>query len=156
MSKRDVLYNVEDKFKIDKVIENKSYKIEILDTNGEEDYQQMMDMWISFGEGFLLVFAINDKESFELIPRKRERIIKGKHGENVPMILVGNKVDLEDNRQVSTEEAKELADSWGIEYIETSAKTNYNVKEAFENLIMKLILTKNKPKKSTCCNCTIF
>ena len=49
----------------------------------------MMDMWISFGEGFLLVFAINDKVSFEQIKRKRERIIKGKHGDFVPMILVG-------------------------------------------------------------------
>ena len=115
-----------------------------------------MDMWISFGEGFLLVFAINDKVSFEQIKRKRERIIKGKHGDFVPMILVGAKQDLENRREVRYEEAKELADSWGIEYIETSAKTNYNVKEAFENLIMKLILTKNKPKKSTCCNCIIF
>ena len=155
MSKRDELNNVEDKFKIDKVIENKSYKIEILDTNGEEDYQNMMDMWISFGEGFLLVFAINDKESFDLIPRKRERIIEGKHGENVPMILVGNKVDLENNRQVLTEEAKKLAESWGIEYIETSAKTNINCNKAFEKLIVQISATKAKKSKSSC-PCSIY
>ena len=155
LSKRDVLYNGEDKFKIDKVIENKSYKIEILDTNGEEDYQNFMDMWISFGEGFLLVFAINDKDSFELIPKKRERIIKGKHGKNVSMILVGNKVDLEYNRQVSTEEAKKLAESWGIEYIETSVKTNINCNEAFEKLVLQIIATKVKKSKSSC-PCSIY
>ena len=44
-------------------VNGKEYEVEILDTAGEEDYQNMMDMWISFGEGFLLVFAINDKES---------------------------------------------------------------------------------------------
>ena len=60
---------IEDRYKTDKVIDNKPYKIEILDTAGEDDYQQMMDMWINFGEGFLLVFAINDKISFDLIPK---------------------------------------------------------------------------------------
>ena len=116
----------------------------------------MMDMWINFGEGFLLVFAINNKESFEEIKRRRERIIKGKHGNFVPMILVGAKQDLENERVVRYEEAKELADSWGIEYIETSAKTNYNVKEAFENLVIKFVSNRIRPKKSLCCNCLIF
>ena len=150
LSKRDELNYIEDRFKIDKVIENKSYKIEILDTNGEDDYQQMLDMWISFGEGFLLVFSINDKYSFDFIQKKRERIIKGKHGERSPMILVGNKVDLENNRKVSTEEAKKLAESWGIEYIETSVKANINCNEAFEKLVVQIASTKVKKSKSSC------
>jgi len=114
----------------------------------------MMDMWISFGEGFLLVFALNDKESFSLLRSKRERILKGKHGQSTPMILVGNKQDLKD-RQVKTEEAKQLADLWGIEYIETSAKTNYNCKEAFERLAAKVAGTREKPKSGGC-PCNVF
>ena len=145
---------IEDRYKTDKVIENKSYKIEILDTAGEDDYQQMMDMWINFGEGFLLVFAINDKISFDLIPKKRERVLKGKHGQDVPMILVGNKVDLKDKRQVPAEEAKKLAESWGIEYIETSAKTNINCNEAFEKLVVKI--SSSKVKKPKPCPCSIY
>ena len=51
----------------------------------------MMDMWISFGEGFLLVFAINDKESFNLLKSKHDRVLKGKHGIKCPILLIGNK-----------------------------------------------------------------
>ena len=54
-----------------------------------------MDMWISFGEGFLLVFAINDAESFELLKGIHDRVLKGKHGIKCPILLVGNKQDLE-------------------------------------------------------------
>ena len=117
-----------------------------------------MDMWISFGEGFLLVFAINDKESFELIKGKRDRVLKGKHGVNCPILLVGNKQDLENERKVTFAEAKELADTWGIEYMETSAKTNFNCKEAFEKLAQKIVSLKSSPESSStglcpCCPC---
>ena len=146
---------LEDRYKIDTKIDDKLFRIEILDTAGEDDYQQMMDTWISFGEGFLLVFAINDKTSFELIPPKRERIIKGKHGEKCPMILVGNKQDLADNREIPYDDAKQLADSWGIDYIETSAKTDFNCKEVFERLAVKIYEARTKTKKSSC-PCSIY
>ena len=116
----------------------------------------MMDMWISFGEGFLLVFAINDSESFELLKGKRERVLKGKHGVKCPIVLVGNKQDLENERKVTSAEAKNLADSWGVEYIETSAKTNFNCKEAFEKLAFQIIKLKNVEPSKCCDKCTIF
>ena len=145
---------IEDRYKSNLNIEGTNYEVEILDTAGEEDYQNMMDMWISFGEGFLLVFAINDKESFNLIKSKRDRILRGKHGVKFPILLVGNKADLENERQVNYSEAKELADKWEIEYIETSAKTNFNCKEAFEMLAQKIVQKKgkNSGKSRTCCN----
>ena len=113
-------------------------------------------MWISFGEGFLLVFAINDKESFRLIRGKYDRIIKAKHGNStVPILLVGNKLDLAKERTVTFDEAKQFATSLGIEYMETSAKDNINCKEAFENLAQKIIDSKKsipKPNPCPCCN----
>ncbi len=115
-----------------------------------------MDMWISFGEGFLLVFAINDPESFELLKGKRERVLKGKHGTQCPIVLVGNKQDLESERKVQFADAKQLADSWGIEYIETSAKTNFNCKEAFEKLAQKIVEMKNNNPNEKKCKCNIF
>ena len=112
-----------------------------------------MDMWISFGEGFLLVFAINDTESFELLKGKHDRVLKGKHGNKCPILLVGNKQDLENERKVAYADAKKLADSWGIEYIETSAKTNFNCKEAFEKIATQILNAKNKNlEKKCCCN----
>ena len=145
---------IEDRYKSNLNIEGTNYEVEILDTAGEEDYQNMQDMWISFGEGFLLVFAINDKESFNLIKSKHDRILRGKHGVKCPILLVGNKQDLENERQVNYSEAKEMADKWGIEYIETSAKTNFNCKEAFEMLAQKIVQKKgkNSGKSRTCCN----
>ena len=107
-----------------------------------------MDMWISFGEGFLLVFAINDKESFELLKGKHDRVLKGKHGAKCPILLVGNKQDLEQERKVQYSAAKALADSWGIEYMETSAKTNFNCKEAFEKLAQKIAALKSSKSGS--------
>ncbi len=114
-----------------------------------------MDMWISFGEGFLLVFAINDLESFELLKGKYDRVMKGKHGVKCPILLVGNKQDLTNERKVDYEQAKKTADQWGIEYIETSAKTNFNCKEAFEKLAQKIVEMKKKDKDDKPC-CNIF
>ena len=122
--------------------------MEILDTAGEEDYQNMIDMWISFGEGFLLVFAINDKESFDLLKLKHTRVLKGKHGAKCPILLIGNKQDLENERQVTYSEAKQQAEAWGIEYMETSAKTNFNCKEAFEKLAQKIAALKSSKSGS--------
>ena len=146
---------IEDRYKSNTNIDGTLYEVEILDTAGEDDYQNMMDMWISFGEGFLLVFAINDNESFEAVKKKKERVVKGKHVQNVPLLLVGNKQDLSNERQVPYSVAKETADSWGIEYIETSSITNYNCKESVQRLIDKIkqnniFKDSNNNKKSSC------
>ena len=147
---------IEDRYKSNLNIDGTDYEVEILDTAGEEDYQNMMDMWISFGEGFLLVFAINERESFELLKGKHERVIKGKHGAKCPILLVGNKQDLADERKVTQDEASQLAQSWGIDYIETSAKTNFNCKEAFERLAQKIVQSKNPVPRPGLCPCCII
>ena len=95
-----------------------------MDTAGQDDYQGMLDSWINFAEGFLLVFAINDKDSFESLVTRRDRILKLKKGHNCPIVLVGNKCDLEKERTVSQEEATEVARQWNAKYIETSAAVN--------------------------------
>jgi GTPase KRas protein len=111
---------IEDKYKIVIEVNGTSSEIEILDTAGQDDYQTMLDMWINFGQGFLLVFAVNDRESFDWLTKRRDRILKIKKG-SCPIVLVGNKCDLENERVVSETEGKELAKSWGVSYIETSA-----------------------------------
>ena len=100
--------------------------------------------WINFGEGFLLVFAINDRESFEVLKGKHERILKGKHGATCPILLVGTKQDLDAERTVPFYEAKKLAESWNIYYMEASVKTNYNCKEVFEILANNIVKSRNK------------
>lgn len=65
----------------------------------------------------------------------REQILRVKEDENVPFLLVGNKSDLEDKRQVSVEEAKTRADQWNVNYVETSAKTRANVDKVKATLL---------------------
>ena len=116
----------------------------------------MIDKWISFGEGFLLIFGINSKESFTSIKDLHDQILKRKQGEKCPILLVGNMQDLEEERQVVYAEAKAQAKAWGIEYIETSAKTNFNCKEAFEKIALNIIKEKSKDLRAGKNKCVII
>jgi Ras-related protein Rap-1A/Ras-related protein Rap-1B len=112
---------IEDKYKTVIEINGTSCEIDILDTAGQDDYQNLLDSWINFADGFLLIYAINDKESIIKLEKLRDKILKIKRG-NVPIVIVGNKCDLENERVISDSEAKELANLWGATYIETSAE----------------------------------
>jgi small GTP-binding protein len=112
---------IEDKYKTVVEINGTTCEIDILDTAGQDDYQNLLDSWINFAQGFLLVFAVNDKESIVRLEKLRERILKIKRN-NVPIVIVGNKCDLVDERIISESEANELAKLWGATYVETSAE----------------------------------
>ena len=141
-------YPIQDRYNITKTMDNKPYNIVIIDIPGEGDYQNM-DNIITYGEGFLLVFSIDDKDSFDILKDKRQRILTVKRKDFVPMFLVGIKQDLNNKRQISYEKAKNIADSWNAEYIETSIQNNANIIEAFEILISQIISIKEK-KNSSC------
>eukprot|EP00049_Salpingoeca_infusionum_P001145 m.45570 g.45570 ORF g.45570 m.45570 type:complete len:197 (+) comp10888_c0_seq1:43-633(+) len=110
--------------------------VDILDTAGQEDYAAIRDNYFRTGEGFLCVFSITSHESFDHVDDFREQILRvhDSEGDNIPIVLVGNKSDLTAERQVQTDEAMAKAQQWGIPYIETSAKLNTNVDQAFESL----------------------
>ncbi|KAI5616905.1 ras-related protein Ral-A [Silurus asotus] len=117
------------------VLDGEEVQIDILDTAGQEDYAAIRDNYFRSGEGFLCVFSITESESFAATADFREQILRVKEDENVPFLLVGNKSDLEDRRQVGAEEAKNRADQWGVSYVETSAKTRANVDKVFFDLM---------------------
>ena len=134
--------------------------IEILDSKGDEESQVFLDMWISFGQGFLLVFSINDYESFEFIKTKYKRILNGKHSEKCPFLLIGNKKDLKNERVVPYSEAKEWADSWKIEYCEISTKNDFDFQKILEKIIKKYIIIEKEKEyrpynRSPCFWCCI-
>uniref|UniRef100_G3USG3 small monomeric GTPase n=1 Tax=Meleagris gallopavo TaxID=9103 RepID=G3USG3_MELGA len=113
---------IEDSYRKQVVIDGETCLLDILDTAGQEEYSAMRDQYMRTGEGFLCVFAINNTKSFEDIHQYREQIKRVKDSDDVPMVLVGNKCDLP-ARTVETRQAQDLARSYGIPYIETSAKT---------------------------------
>jgi len=125
------------------VLDGEEVQIDILDTAGQEDYAAIRDNYFRSGEGFLCVFSITEPESFQATSEFREQILRVKNDENIPFLLVGNKMDLEDKRQVTVEEASSKAQQWNVSYVETSAKTRANVDKVFFDL-MRLIRTKKQ------------
>ena len=95
-----------------------------MDTAGQDDYQSMLDSWINFADGFILVYAINDTESFENLKSKYERIVRNKQGSKVNIVLVGNKCDLVNERTVTEETAMKVCKEWNVKFIEASALVN--------------------------------
>ncbi|KAM5256073.1 GTPase NRas-like [Ctenodactylus gundi] len=127
---------IQDSYRKQVVIDGETCLLDILDTAGLE-YSAMRDQYMRTGEGFLCVFAINSTKSFADINLFREEIKRVKDSDDVPMVLVGNKCDLP-TRTVDTEQARELAKSYGIPFIETSAKTRQGVEEAFYTLVREI------------------
>jgi len=130
-------------------LDGEEVQIDILDTAGQEDYAAIRDNYFRSGEGFLLVFSITEKESFDVLDEFREQILRVKNAEDVPLILIGNKSDLQSSRLVRREEASDKANKWNKPYIETSAKTRENVDKAFFDLMREIKARKlaenNKP-----------
>ncbi|KAH6570505.1 hypothetical protein BASA50_010647 [Batrachochytrium salamandrivorans] len=109
--------------------------IDILDTAGQEEYAAIRDNYYRSGEGFLCVFSLCELDSFRHTQEFRDQILRVLDDERVPFILVGNKADLESERQVSARDCEAKAKEWGCQYIETSAKTRMNVEESFTKLM---------------------
>lgn len=125
------------------------------------------DNYFRSGEGFLCVFSLVDRESFAGVAEVRESVLRVKIDERTPLILVGNKADLQDSREISNEDAQALANSWGVPYIETSAKTKLNVDKVYFDLLGMVQKRKetmnqnpssssNKKKKKKKSKCTIL
>ncbi len=114
---------------------------------------------MQFADGFILVFAVDSKSSFQTLRNLQQQVLRVKDAEIYPMVIVGNKSDLEADRQVTSTgttnfsldqaivmelyaapivfhvEAKELAAQFGCRYVETSAKLRHNVEEAFHGVV---------------------
>jgi GTPase SAR1 family protein len=92
------------------------------------------------GQGFLLVFSITSMSSLYELAELREQIRRIKEDDNVPMVLVGNKSDLEEDRAVPRPRAFKISQDWGnVPYYETSARRRANVDEVFVDLCRQII-----------------
>ncbi|KAI8075147.1 small GTPase superfamily [Gongronella butleri] len=153
---------IEDSYRKQVVIDDQPCVLEVLDTAGQEEYTALRDQWIRDGEGFLLVYSISSRSTFERVERFRDQIFRVKDVDNVPLILVGNKCDKITEREVSREEGFQMAKHLGCDFIETSAKTCVNVERSFYTVVRTIRANregsnqnhhykkrKDKPKK--CC-----
>ncbi|XP_044470640.1 ras-related protein Rab11D [Mangifera indica] len=125
------------------VIEHKSVKAQIWDTAGQERYRAVTSAYYRGAVGAMLVYDITRRQSFDNIPRWLEEL-RGHADKNIVIILIGNKSDLEDQRAVPTEDAKEFAEKEGLFFLETSALQATNVETAFMTVLTEIFNIVNK------------
>lgn len=121
-------------------LDSTKYKIQIWDTAGQEIFKSITRSYYRGTIGCLLVYDITNRESFESIIQWSEEI-KTYCDHEIVVVLVGNKKDIEENRKITYEEGENLAKKLNINFFETSAKTSYNIENAFINIVQTI---KNK------------
>ena len=137
---------IEDSYRKQAKIDDELCMLDILDTAGEEGFDVLRDPYIVSGEGFLFMYSITDRRSFDNVSEKYNQVIAVKDTESVPIVLMGNKCDLERERQVSKEEGEELANIMGGPFFETSAKERINIEVPFYELVREI----NNKRNSVC------
>jgi len=112
-------------------LDGKTVKLQIWDTAGQERFRTITSSYYRGAHGIIIVYDVTDKESFNNVKHWINEIDKYA-ADGVNKLLVGNKCDLASKKVVAYDEAKELADSLGVRFMETSAKNAHNVEQAFQ------------------------
>ena len=129
---------IEDSYRTTINVNNKDIILNIIDTAGQEEFYALRDQYMRSGDGYIIVFSITSVTSFlevNAIKEQLNMILDVDDNTLIPIILVGNKCDLEEYRQVQSSDAQRLAEEWKVKYFETSAKNKTNINRIFEELV---------------------
>jgi len=119
-------------------LDGKTLKLQIWDTAGQERFRTITCSYYRGAHGIIVTYDVTDRESFKNVRHWLQEI--GKYAkEDVRKLLIGNKSDLTSRKAVSYDEGKELADSLGVQFLETSAKSAHNVEEAFQAMAREIV-----------------
>ncbi len=124
-----------------KLTDGEKVRLSIWDTAGQERFRKVVETYYKGASGTILTFDLTNKKSFEELDYWKNT--SNDKVKEMKYVMVGNKLDLEDNREVPTELAQNKADEWGIPYFEASAKTNININEIFDKMTELLMENKN-------------
>ncbi|CAH2085230.1 unnamed protein product [Euphydryas editha] len=136
---------IEDSYRKQVEVDGQQCMLEILDTAGTEQFTAMRDLYMKNGQGFVLVYSITAQSTFNDLQDLREQILRVKDKDDVPMVLVGNKCDLEAERVVGKQQGANLANHFNCVFMETSAKAKISVNEVFYDLVRQI--NKKSPKE---------
>jgi len=128
------------------VVDEEACLVDILDTAGQDEYTAMRDQYIRCDSSacFIIVFDLTKRSSFEDVESFAQLIFRVKEATFVPMIIVGNKCDLDTERTVTSKEARDLATVLNASYIETSAKKCVGIQEVFVESVHKIRTLRGK------------
>ncbi len=131
-------------------INDKIFRIQLWDTAGQEEFQSISRGYYKSGACALVVYDITDRETFNNVSSWVEEC-KNNGPSTITLVLVGNKIDLEDQRKIKEEEAKEICDKYKYAYKEISCKSGQNINEVFDEIFEKYLKRfpgkKEEPKK---------
>lgn len=151
-------------------LEDRTVRLQIWDTAGQERFRSLIPSYIRDSSAAVVVFDISSTNSFAQVDKWIEDV-RAERGQDVVIILVGNKTDLTDKRRVSMEQGERRAKELGVLFIESSAKTGHNVKQLFRrvaaalpgldvnkeqekgNEVNSIILPQEEPKSESNCGC---
>ena len=119
------------------VVENRKIKAQIWDTAGQERYKAITRAYYKGAKGAFIVYDITRKETFDDVDKWRNELISSCNQE-ITVMLIGNKCDLEDQREISKEQGEEKAKSFGFSFLETSALSGENLEKGFQMLIEEI------------------
>ncbi|ODQ57246.1 hypothetical protein WICANDRAFT_97874, partial [Wickerhamomyces anomalus NRRL Y-366-8] len=130
---------IEDSYRKQIEVDGRACDLEILDTAGVAQFTAMRELYIKSGKGFLLVYSVNDESSLQELLALREQVLRIKDSTNVPMVLIGNKCDLVDERVLQPQDGIKISEKWGrVPFYETSAMHKTNVDEAFIDVVRQI------------------
>ena len=143
--------------------DGKTYRVQIWDTAGQDRFHAITRNYFKNAHGIILIYDVTLIESFHNVKNWIKQI-KEEVTDKVSIILVGNKIDMENQRVVSKEEGEKMAASYGLKFFECSAKTGENVEEIFKDIVTKTVenfskvdekeatkLKNKKGQKKGCC-----
>eukprot|EP01129_Flabellula_baltica_P002594 TRINITY_DN123_c0_g1_i3.p1 TRINITY_DN123_c0_g1~~TRINITY_DN123_c0_g1_i3.p1 ORF type:complete len:141 (-),score=31.08 TRINITY_DN123_c0_g1_i3:62-484(-) len=119
----------------------------VRDTAGQEELSAMRDQYIRAGQGFVIVYSVGSRSSFDALDKFRSQVLRVKDEANYfPMVICGNKCDLPpSSREVTPEMGQDYCQNLGIKYFETSAKDKINVVESFSDAVREVQKFNNIP-----------
>ncbi|XP_030601819.1 ras-related protein Rab-6A isoform X3 [Archocentrus centrarchus] len=118
-------------------LEDRTIRLQLWDTAGQERFRSLIPSYIRDSAAAVVVYDITNVNSFQQTTKWIDDV-RTERGSDVIIMLVGNKTDLADKRQITTEEGEQRAKEMNVLFIETSAKTGYNVKQLFRRVAAAL------------------
>ncbi|KAK9474984.1 P-loop containing nucleoside triphosphate hydrolase protein [Dipodascopsis tothii] len=130
---------IEDSYRKQVELDGRTCVLEILDTAGVEQFTAMRELYIKNGQGFLLVYSLTDAASLRELQKLHEQIARIKDRRSVPIVVAGNKSDLDGQRAVSAADVADVVGAWGVPHLECSARVHHNVDDIYMNLVRQII-----------------